>query len=64
MKLSLPTLRTLLLTLLVALLGACEDPWDRVQGEPSGYLSVTDRAPGGPDAAGAAHDVENTEDDH
>ncbi len=27
--------RTLLLTLLVVVLGACEDPWDRVQGEPS-----------------------------
>jgi hypothetical protein len=27
--------RTLLLTLLVVILGACEDPWDRAQGEPS-----------------------------
>ncbi len=27
--------RTLLLTLLVVVLGACEDPYDRIQGEPS-----------------------------
>lgn len=65
MKLSLLTLsRTLLLTLLLAVLGACEDPWDRVQGEPSENLPVTDRAPDGSDAAGAAQDVEDLEDDH
>ena len=65
MRLSLlPLSRTLLLTLLVTVLGACEDPWDRVQGEPSENLPVTGRAPDGSDAAGAAHDVEDIEDDH
>jgi hypothetical protein len=35
MKLFSNLFRTLMLTLLIAALGACDDPWDRVQGEPS-----------------------------
>lgn len=53
--------RTLMLTLLVAALGACDDPWDRVQGEPSENLPVTDQAPEEADAQGTAH---GAEDDH
>lgn len=68
MKLSLPTRsRPLLVALLMIVLGACEDPtdpWDRIQGEPTEELIATDRAPDGSDVAGAAHDVEDIEDDH
>lgn len=49
--------RTLLLTLLVVVLGACEDPWDRMQGEPSedDGVAVIDM---GEDEAGETHEEE------
>ena len=60
--------RTLLLTLLVVVLGACEDPWDRVQGEPSeddgvavidmGADEGAEEAAGAEGAAGETHEEE------
>jgi hypothetical protein len=64
--------RTLLLTLLVVVLGACEDPWDRVQGEPSeddgvavidmGEGEGAEEAAGAEGAAGEVHEEEATGD--